>query len=228
MSDDFIHKEYPKQFARDEFWLQIKRTVNGRQVSENDIEMIVERICRQLILNSTEHLLDLGCGNAALSSRMFNLLGKYTGVDFSEYLLSVANEYFKPNENITYHKSDIYDFILNEKNPSLYNKILCYGVISYLPSDKVICLLGDIRDRFQNVERIYLGNIPNRKKAEEFYSKRDVGEYNLDAHDSSIGFWWDPDDMAEQVLAIGFDPEISYMPSSFYASEYRFDLTLKL
>ena len=38
---DHAHKVYPKQFERDDFWSQIKRTVNGKPVSEEDSVQII-------------------------------------------------------------------------------------------------------------------------------------------------------------------------------------------
>jgi hypothetical protein len=32
--NSFMHKEFPKQFSKDDFWSQIKRTVDGKPVSE--------------------------------------------------------------------------------------------------------------------------------------------------------------------------------------------------
>ena len=37
----FVHKEFPKQFSKDDFWSQIKRTVDGKPVSEENIDMII-------------------------------------------------------------------------------------------------------------------------------------------------------------------------------------------
>ena len=36
--NSFMHKEFPKQFSKDDFWSQIKRTVDGKPVSEDDID----------------------------------------------------------------------------------------------------------------------------------------------------------------------------------------------
>ena len=91
-----MHKEFPKSVGRDEFWKQIKRTVNGKEVSEEDISNIVKQITNHILPNKEDHLLDLGCGNGALASNFFPSIGQYTGVDFSEYLLGVAQEFFNP------------------------------------------------------------------------------------------------------------------------------------
>jgi len=77
--NDFMHKEFPKQFSKDDFWSQIKRTVDGKPVSEDDIDMIISQITSNLELEPNSHLLDIGCGNGALAARLFPYLNKYTG-----------------------------------------------------------------------------------------------------------------------------------------------------
>ena len=63
------------------------------------------------LLAPGDHLLDLGCGNAALASRVFDHLARYTGVDFSSYLLEIATEYFSPDESVRYVEADAADYV---------------------------------------------------------------------------------------------------------------------
>ena len=65
--------------------------------------MIVNAINSGLNIEADDNLLDLGCGNAALASRLFPLINKYVGLDFSRYLLKVAKDNF-PIENKTFNK----------------------------------------------------------------------------------------------------------------------------
>lgn len=69
MESDF--KEHPKTVAQDDFWAQVKRTVNGQPVSQEQIDMIVARVKSGLILQRGDKLLDLACGNGALSRYFF-------------------------------------------------------------------------------------------------------------------------------------------------------------
>jgi len=226
MEKDYMHKIYPKQFERNEFWAQIKRTVNGVPVSEEDIDTIIAQISSQLDLQRSDHLLDLGCANAALASRLFDSISAYTGVDFSEYLIDIANEYFRPNESIRYIESDIQTYILGEQRPEIYSKALCYGTMAYLPKDDLIDVVRLLKERFENVERIFFGNIPDKAKAKDFFSKRNVYDYSLDDAQSPIGVWWYAKEISSLVEDVGYTAIISHMPESFYGSSYRFDLTL--
>jgi SAM-dependent methyltransferase len=225
-SDD-AHKVYPRQFDRDDFWSQIKRTVNGKPVSEEDIEMIVTQYADHLDLSSRDHLLDLGCGNAALAARTFDRIASYTGVDFSSYLLEIANEYFKPDASVTYIENDAASFVKDCPEPGAYDKLLCYGCMSYLSREELLGLIETLHDRFSNLERAFFGNIPNTSKAPEFFARRDVKDYDLDDPKSPIGVWWDPDELSDAASAFGFTAKVVHMPEQFYGATYRFDLLLK-
>ncbi len=224
--DDHAHKVFPKQFERDDFWSQIKRTVNGKPVSEEDIELIVSQICDQLALAPGDHLLDLGCGNAALASRVFDRVARYTGVDFSSYLLEIATEYFSPDESVRYVEADAADYVKCCDQPEDFDKALCYGCMSYLSREDLLGLIGTLHDRFPKVSRVFLGNVPDRAKAAEFFAKREVVDYDLDDPRSPIGVWWDPEELTAAASSPGFSAQVVRMPEHFYGAAYRFDLLL--
>lgn len=226
MSDDYMHKEYPKRFDRTSFWEQIKRTVNGKPVSEQDINMIVDQIKRSLKPRSSDNLLDLGCGNAALASYIFECVDGYYGVDFSEYLIGVAREFFGNQRSTHYYCDDIVSFSNSFLNPEVIDKVLIYGVISYLPKQEVEQLITTISERFCSCQRVFIGNVPSREYADAFFKRRAVEDYQLDDPKSAIGVWWTPEEFEEIGGCRGFDVEILTMPESFYGAGYRFDVLM--
>jgi len=223
---DYIHKEHPKTVGKTEFWKQIKRTVNGEEVSEKDIAQIVSQIQKHLGLAKTDYLLDFGCGNGALASRIFPSVDRYLGVDFSEYLLGIAKEYFQPSEKIEYYLSDIMSF-LDEKFAEVHpQKILIYGVMSYLNKAEAADLFSSLAKK-NSLERVFIGNIPNRKFADDFFQQRSVENYDLDDAKSAIGVWWNTEEICDMAKDAGFTPQIFFMSDDFYGSDYRFDLVLE-
>lgn len=220
---DFIHKEFPKSVGRNEFWKQIKRTVNGEPVSQSHIDQIVEIIRHKLKLEPNDNLLDLGCGNAALASYLFSDLNKYHGVDFSDYLLSVAKENFYVSGKTTYQNLNLREDYKSIKGIHSYNKVLIYGTFSYLGKTagtgllRHLCAVETVRD-------IFIGNIPDIEQAPEFFEARAIKDYLLDDEHSAIGVWWDFRELQNIFEKEGLTVRKSKMPPSFYASHYRFDL----
>ncbi len=220
---DFIHKEYPKQFAREDFWSQIKRTVNGQPVSEQDINLIVDQIRRHLNLTPHTHLLDIGCGNGALAARLFPFLSRYTGVDFSAYLLEIANEFFRPGPHINYVEADARKFAANYSSQIPFDKVLVYGCMSYLAREEFREFLKNVHRRFEHVTRVFVGNIPDINRAADFFSARQIARYELNDTQTPVGVWWDPGELAKVGEQAGFSTRYFRMPPEFYGHRYRFD-----
>ncbi|GAB1620164.1 hypothetical protein AAOGI_02140 [Agarivorans albus] len=227
MTEVNIHKDYPKTCDRHDYWGQIKRTVNGKAVSEADIEMIVSAVYNGLKLQDKyDKLLDLGCGNAALASYFYPHLLQYIGVDFSDYLIEIAQENFKHDKVKAFTVNDILGYLNQDQAPKEVTKVLCYGVMSYLSKTDIKEALKLLYEKYENVERVYLGNIPQRDKAKEFFSQRNIKNFELDNCHSPIGVWWDARELSDLAKQIGWKTESKKMPNSFYATKYRFDLIL--
>lgn len=223
MVEDYIHKQHPKTVGKTEFWKQIKRTVNGKEVSASDIKQIVRAISDGLQLNENDYVLDLGCGNAALASYFLPKIAAYHGVDFSSYLLSIATEYFHLPQKTSFQELDLNYQIDEIRNLDQVNKVLIYGTISYLSKKNVVRLVKKL-SRLDNIQRIFIGNIPIKNLAGEFFAKRGVHNFNVNDKKSDIGIWWNMDELKKIFVDNNFECEIKKMPSDFYAAEYRFDL----
>lgn len=219
------YQDYHRSVGRTEFWKQIKRTVNGQPVSEQDIQMIVLQVQAHLDLQHNDHLLDLGCGNGALSSRFFDHIGQFTGVDLSEYLLGVAEEFFQTTAT-TYVQKDIVDFVRDCTEDVTFTKVLIYGVVSYLTKDALFEVLTRTHRVFRKSSRIFIGNIPNKQKAAEFYANRGHTNYILDDPSTPIGIWWEPNELRQMCETAGYGAVELRMPDVFYGAPYRFDMLL--
>ena len=90
----FDYDENARTRAADDFWGQVKRTVHGVPVSDEQIKMIVDTIRSALDLKPDDTLLDIACGNGALSHLLFDSCSGCLGVDLSEHLISVAKANF--------------------------------------------------------------------------------------------------------------------------------------
>ena len=89
---EFDYIERPKQFHEKDFWRQVRRTINGEPVPEEQIKMIEIQIRQLLKLCSSDHLLDIGCGNGALTNRLNIYVNTTKGIDHSNYLIDIAQK----------------------------------------------------------------------------------------------------------------------------------------
>jgi SAM-dependent methyltransferase len=223
---DYLHKEYPKTCGSNDFWGQVKRTVNGKPVSEDQIDMIINAVRNGLSLRNEDILLDIGCGNGALSSYFFNDCSGFLGIDFSDYLISVAKTNFENLPRFAFEKSDAASYVDNESEPFRFTKALCYGCFAYLTFADAEHVLRLLSERFLNIKTLYIGNLPDKERAHLFYP--DGTDYSSLLYDnaSPIGIWRSKEDMSELAFASHWDVRFNTMPANFYSSHYRYDAIL--
>jgi hypothetical protein len=220
------YKEYPKTLDRDDLWGQVRRTVNGKPVSEEQIAMIVAAIRRGLQLHADDVLLDLACGNGALSSYLTNDCAAIHGVDWSEYLIAIAESRFTASGKMAFLVDDAARYVENEPAPGRFTKALCYGSFSFFSEAGAFTVLAGLNRRFTAVSRVFVGNLPNAARAAAFFPPGKDYESELKDHTAAIGVWRSDAELRELARVTGWKLEISMMPQSFYASHYRFDAIL--
>lgn len=223
---DYIHKEFPKECATSDFKGQIKRTVNGKPVSEEQILMILNAIRSGINISKNDVLLDLCCGNGDLANAIFPEISAYKGVDFSDYLIQVAKENFEKMPDFEFNLADALEYSTTENNPERFTKALCYGAFQYLPAKSAENLLKNINQRFKNIKVFFIGNLPDKERADKFYYADIDYKPLLGDNTSPIGIWRSKDEMIKLAVDTGWDIEIINMPQNFYAAHYRYDAKL--
>lgn len=221
-----LYKWYPKTRAADDFWGQVKRTVNGRPVSEEQITMIIDAIRHGLRLSSSDTLLDLCCGNGALSDRLFSLCQGGLGIDYSEYLIEVAHENFQKLPERKYILEDVEVYTRTTRSTEPFTKALCYGSFAYLPVDTAYGMLKNLRDRFSGIELLYVGNLPDKSQMDDFFHQDKYTHGVENDPNSLIGIWRTKVEFSEFAKDAGWNADVFHMPSKFYASRYRYDAIL--
>ncbi|HXD40325.1 MAG TPA: methyltransferase domain-containing protein [Ramlibacter sp.] len=221
----FDHDEYAKTRALDDFWGQVRRTVHGVPVSDDQIRMIVHAICSALNLQPGDTLLDIACGNGALSRLLFGSCSGYLGVDLSEHLISVAKTNFEAVPRYRFVHQSAAEYVRAEPLPERFSKVLCYGSFSYFPAADAVEVLQTLFWKFHNVQVVYIGNLPDRDRAAEFYKAQPNTEELGDCY-SQIGIWRTRAEFEQLATDAGWKVSFSNMPSEFYASYYRYDALL--
>lgn len=221
-----FYKDLPKKCDPKDFWGQVKRTVNGKPITQEQIDSIVKTVCIHLKFKKTDNLLDIGCGNGALSVLFLKKINSLVGVDFSEYLISVAKENFEEKPNYTFHIGDAYKFIANYKGKEKISKALCYGTFAYFnfrTAERMLCYLNK---EYKNLQRIFLGNLPDKDRAAKFfYNNIDYSDQLNDAK-SPIGIWRTKDEMKKLAADCGWKIEFHQMAEGFHGAHYRYDVLL--
>jgi SAM-dependent methyltransferase len=218
---EYDYTERPKQFERNDFWRQVRRTINGKPVDESQIQLIVVQIVSLLRLAPVDKLLDIGCGNGALSARLEAHIGELLGVDLSEYLVKVAIEHFSKPQ-MRFEQRRLED-IIGHPDFRKFNKGLLYGVSSFLDDVTITNLVEWFFS--QESGSLMFGNVRDRNLAEKFYgSTPNMSE--LDNIGSSMGKWRTREWYAKLAAIKDLKVQFFKMPDEFYASKYYFDVLL--
>lgn len=180
-----------------------------------------------LSLKQGDLVLDLACGNGALSSYLFYQCAGVLGIDISPYLIGVASNVFARPPNYWFRVGDIISYVTSESDAYRFNKVLIYAGLQYFRTSDVITILRSLCQRFTKIERVFVGNVPNRWEVARGFQDGAASEAELNDHESRIGVWYFPDDFRALAEEAGWCATVSYMPAEFYASSYRFDVTLE-
>jgi SAM-dependent methyltransferase len=220
------YHDYPKSLPRTAFWAQVRRTVAGKPVPEEQITLIHEQIATKLELRTDDVLLDLACGNGALSARLLSRCGQLVGVDHSAYLVGIALEHFHRPPRTAFLVEEAGNYCRTTPDAAKFTKALCYGSFSYFSVREASVVLEALFGRFGNLSRVLIGNLPDRSRAPEYYASRAIEPDDLDSHETQFGIWWDRLKLSDLARRSGWHATVCTMPANFYAAAYRFDLLL--
>jgi SAM-dependent methyltransferase len=220
------HDAHARSVAADAYWKQVRRTVDGEPVNEAQIMLIIDAITSALSLKRDDLVLDLACGNGALSSYLFDKCVGLVGVDISPYLIEVAQRDFTRSPNYRFYLHDIVSYVLHVRETAPFTKALIYGAFQYISRNDAVLVLKALNERFSAVTKVFVGNLPNKRLIDRFYRDRSPAEAELSDHEARLGIWYLPEEFEAMAQAAGWHASSSYMPADFYASSYRFDVTL--
>jgi len=176
-------------------------------------------------MKSDDTLLDIACGNGALSHLLFDSCAGYLGVDLSGHLISVAKANFEAVPNYQFTQQGGSEYVRSESRPERFSKVLCYGSFSYFSAADAAEVLRTLFEKFGNVRAVFIGNLPDKDRATEFYKKQPDSQELADCC-SQIGIWRTRSEFTQLASDAGWKVKFSTMPARFYASHYRHDALL--
>jgi SAM-dependent methyltransferase len=217
---------HARSVAADAYWQQVRRTVNGTPVNEAQIGFIVNAITAGLSLTQHDVILDLACGNGALSSYLFDRCAGLRGIDISPYLIEVAQRVFARLPNYRFEVAEVMSFLRDGHDSSPFTKVLIYGAFQYFPRSDSSSVLRTLYEGFPLVTRAFIGNLPDRARADHIFGSAAPLAKELDDNEARLGVWYQPEEIAALARAAGWRASWSRMPTDFYLSSHRFDVTL--
>ena len=218
--------ERPKTCAPDDFWDQVRRTVNGKPLPQEQLDLIFSMIRQALCFQPSDVLLDLCCGNGRLGFEFFGDAHEYLGVDYSPVLIEIARKNFESPPTHTFLLQSAQAYCQEEPHPERFTKLLCFGSFAYLSEQEACAVLSLLRGRFARLKRLFISPIPDKDKADVFFNGRMAEKPSTDDHTSAIGRWYTREDFTKLAETCGWKTTIVEMPPAFYQAYYRFSAVL--
>lgn len=217
---------HARSCAPDDLWGQVKRTVHGKPLPAAQIDMILENVQAMLELNASDVLLDLCCGNGALTHHWFAACANGIGVDASPCLIDIARSRFGEGEPDRFVLAEAVSYLESPQCRSDFTKAVCYGSLQYFSAGRAAELLTALRRLCPTLRRVVIGNIPDRDRAAAFFGAKLPDTEELDSPLTPTGVWHSAQGFTELARRSGWRCRTQSMPADFHAAHYRFDAIL--
>ncbi len=199
------------------------RTFNGITIPQKLWEYTIDYIAEVVSLNADDTLIELCCGNALLLGPLSKFCDKSIGVDFSQLLLSQAEELF-PNK----FKTICGDVLSVELPADSANVILVYFALQHFSHKNAIRLIEKAISLLKPGGRLLVGDVPDNQKLWKYLNKN---EFRVDyiqrvlENRPLIGTWFDSDYFKAIGEYLGdVDVKIIQQPDDLINAATRYDV----
>jgi len=213
-----------------DLFVQVGKTVSREPVPLLVFREMVQQVVDGLDLQSTDHLVDLCCGNGLITHALAHLVEQITAIDFAEHLIDSALR-FKAKANIRYCVGDVETALSREvKRPP--DKVLMNDSLGYFTPESFGLVLDSVLALTQDRPMQFLvTGVPAYALRWSFYDTPErrmrfmaLEQEGGDTFDG-MGRWWREDELREIGALRRLDVEIA--PQSPALSEYRINVAYR-
>ncbi|PTW55740.1 methyltransferase family protein [Breoghania corrubedonensis] len=217
--------------APDDLLSQVGHTEGGHPIDAKQLAYITGRIAELLDLRPDDRLLDLCCGNGAITRCLAPRAGSITAIDLTPALIATARCHAAA-ANISYDVGDALTYGLAERPPGdHFDKVLVYAALQHFRKSQLNDLIDSISGCTRSGACVVLGFVPERSRRGTFFkTPRQKATYLLRLlfGRDHIGTWWRRRDIARVCRARGIACSFHEIAPVLRAANHRFDIVLRL
>lgn len=221
--------EYPATLGETDFLAQVCHTVGGKPYGAEDFARMIEYLAGALDLGPGDRLLDICCGNGAVTRELARRCAAAAGVDFSATLIDRARRY-NAEPNLTYHIGDARHL----DAPGLavaggFTRVSMFFSLQHLSEADLEPLLDAILAVSAPSAVILFGGVLDRTRKHLYLDtaeKRAAYEAYVREGRDRLGTWWAPANLAAAAERRGLACVIDQTSEGRLGGHYRFDARL--
>lgn len=219
--------------SEDDLLFQVGKTVSSKAIDDNQFNIIIEEIIKELQITPEDNILDLCCGNGLLTKYIAKKAGFIFGIDFSDTMLINANKY-NAGDNIEYLFHDVKK--INELTKVIkskrINKVIIYDALAYFRKQELIDILESLNKSLVCKHSILLGSVLFKEKKWNFYNtfNRKLNyliNHRILGKNKGLGKWWQYNELQSIVNQFNYKMKIISQDPKIYTAHYRVDVLLE-
>lgn len=205
---------------------QVLRTLNKRPVSSDTFAAIMSSITTLLQPDGSQALLDLCCGNGAVTRGLFDRFRQIVAVDLSDEFVAQLKR--NAPAHVSAHVGDAKTI---EFQPAAFERILLYAGLQYFSEEETVALFSRLRRWTRPGGRVVLGDIPDLARRWRFFDsteREDAYFSGLQNGQPLVGFWFESEWLIKLARHAGFACATRHdqlQPLPYH--HYRFDLVVE-
>lgn len=198
----------------------------ARPGTEASLQELVTDISMKLLPDGpAKHILDVGCGNGLIVSKLMGNADTVVGVDYSAAMIDEARSQIPHGQ---FHVSEVDSLPLGD---SRFTHVLCYSIFHYFPDlDYAMTAIRELLRVAAPGGIILIGDILDVRFEKQI---KDNSDLNIEAklpqiHRYSSWRFYDLTKLCSFARDHGAEAEVMEQPSSFKMQKYRRDLRLRI
>jgi SAM-dependent methyltransferase len=217
--------EYPLTFDEADFLRQVCHTIDGRPYTPAQFDTMVDAIRHEFRLGPMSSLLDVCCGNGAVTAKLALHCQQAVGIDFSTPLIDVARK-FHGADNTRFLDLDARELTSIDLPGAPFDKVMMYGALQHFDVEDLDRLLSAFLRHGSADRTILLGGVPDKARLHRLFDTPDKltlhRTFQQEGRDV-IGTWWDTNAIRDACRRFGLDCRIDDESSDRPGGHYRFD-----
>lgn len=216
--------------ATDDLLFQVGHTEGGQAITPAQFSAMVGDLQALLELSPEDHLLDLCCGNGAVTSVLAPQVSATVGIDLVEGLVEVARRQEHVGAHVRYQQCDLRRL---SEHPALeeepFNRVLLHAALQHFTPGDFKPLMREILRRSTPDVVIVIGFVPEAGKQRFLLNtprKRLYNWYLRARGRDMFGHWWSRVQLTQACADLGLACSFHPVHDSLRASSHRFDMRI--